>query len=154
MNQGPIWGWFMKKTRGQKSRATVPLISAQTDATAPLTFTAEPSVLWQLYRLWQNLTLDGHWSDSLHVTVPDRRSRIIPEVVLVRRWAVGVLGIWRGESLGEGWGKRRVSLQATWDWGGRFLSQLGGFQVSKRGYKEEERGNWQGEVKARGMRHV
>jgi hypothetical protein len=27
MNQGPIWGRFMKKTRGQKSRATVPLIS-------------------------------------------------------------------------------------------------------------------------------
>jgi hypothetical protein len=25
MNQGPIWGRFMKKTRGQKSRATVPL---------------------------------------------------------------------------------------------------------------------------------
>ncbi len=26
MNQEPIWGRFMKKTRGQKSRATVPLI--------------------------------------------------------------------------------------------------------------------------------
>jgi hypothetical protein len=25
MNQGPIWGRFMKKTGGQKSRATVPL---------------------------------------------------------------------------------------------------------------------------------
>jgi hypothetical protein len=25
MNQGPISGRFMKKTRGQKSRATVPL---------------------------------------------------------------------------------------------------------------------------------
>jgi hypothetical protein len=37
--------------------------------------------------------------------VPDRRSRIIPEVILVRRWTVGVLGIWRGEGLGEGWGK-------------------------------------------------
>ncbi len=37
--------------------------------------------------------------------VPDKRSRNIPEVVLVRRWAVGVLGIWRGEGLGEGWGK-------------------------------------------------
>ncbi len=51
-------------------------------------------------------------------------------------------------------GARRVSLQATRDRGGRFLSQLGGFQVSRRGYKGEERGNWQGEVKARGMRHV
>jgi hypothetical protein len=39
------------------------------------------------------------------VLVPDRRSRNIPEVVLVRRWAVGVLGIWRGEDLGEGWDK-------------------------------------------------
>jgi hypothetical protein len=28
MNQGPIWGQFMKKTRGQKSRATVPLKKA------------------------------------------------------------------------------------------------------------------------------
>jgi hypothetical protein len=25
MNKGPIWGQFMKKARGQKSRATVPL---------------------------------------------------------------------------------------------------------------------------------
>ncbi len=25
MNQGPIWGQFMKKNSGQKSRATVPL---------------------------------------------------------------------------------------------------------------------------------
>ncbi len=39
------------------------------------------------------------------VIVPDRRSRNIPEVIVVRRWAVGVLGIWRGEGLGEGWDK-------------------------------------------------
>jgi hypothetical protein len=38
-------------------------------------------------------------------SVLDRRSRIIPEVVQVRRWAVGVLGIWKGEGLGDGWGK-------------------------------------------------
>ncbi len=25
MNQGPIWGWFMKKNRHQKSHTTVPL---------------------------------------------------------------------------------------------------------------------------------
>ncbi len=38
--------------------------------------------------------------------VPDNKSRNIPEVVLVRRWAVGVLGIWKkGGELGEGWGK-------------------------------------------------
>ncbi len=45
--------------------------------------------------------------------VPDSKSRNIPEVVLVRRWAVGFLGIWRG---GVGWvkgGANGVSLQAT-----------------------------------------
>ena len=47
------------------------------------------------------------------VGVPDRRSRNIPEVVLVRRWAVRVLGIWRGEGLGKGWDK-----------GGQFTSNL------------------------------
>jgi hypothetical protein len=41
------------------------------------------------------------------VTVPDRRCRIIPEVVLVGRWAIGVLGIWRGEGLGKGLGQGR-----------------------------------------------
>ncbi len=47
------------------------------------------------------------------VSVPVSKSRNIPEVVLVRRWAVGVLGIWRG---GVGWvkgGANGVSLQAT-----------------------------------------
>jgi hypothetical protein len=45
-------------------------------------------------------------------SVPDRRSRNIPEVVLVRRWAVGVLGIWKGRVWVRG-GSRGVSLQAT-----------------------------------------
>ncbi len=48
-----------------------------------------------------------------NVIVPDNKSRNIPEVVLVRRWAVGVLGIWRE---GMGWvkgGANGVSLQAT-----------------------------------------
>jgi hypothetical protein len=47
------------------------------------------------------------------LTVPDNKSWNIPEVVLVRRWAVGVLGIWKG---GVGWvkgGANGVSLQAT-----------------------------------------
>ncbi len=44
--------------------------------------------------------------------VPYRRRRIVPEVVLVRRWVVGVLGIWRGEGLGKG-ETGEVSLQAT-----------------------------------------
>ncbi len=43
--------------------------------------------------------------------VPDRRRRIIPEVILVRHWATGVLGIWKGEGLG-------------WDRGGQFTSNL------------------------------
>jgi hypothetical protein len=30
MNEGPIWDRFMKQTRGQKSRATVPLTSNTT----------------------------------------------------------------------------------------------------------------------------
>ncbi len=47
------------------------------------------------------------------VIVPDSKSRNIPEVVLVRRWAVGILGIWKE---GVGWvkgGAIGVSLQAT-----------------------------------------
>jgi hypothetical protein len=46
-------------------------------------------------------------------SVPDSKSWNIPEVVIVRRWAVGVLGIWKGW---DGWvkgGANRVSLQAT-----------------------------------------
>jgi hypothetical protein len=37
-------------------------------------------------------------------TVPDRRRRrrIHLEIVLVRRWVIWVLGIWRGEGLGKG----------------------------------------------------
>jgi hypothetical protein len=46
-------------------------------------------------------------------TVPDRRRRILPEVVLVRRWVIGVPGIWRGKGLGERVGTGEVSLQAT-----------------------------------------
>jgi hypothetical protein len=45
--------------------------------------------------------------------VPDSKSRNVPEVVLVRRWAVEILGVWRG---GVGWvkgGAIGVSLQAT-----------------------------------------
>ncbi len=42
------------------------------------------------------------------------------------------------EGTGARWRTRGVSLQATRDWGGRFLSQLGGFQVSRR---ELARGN-------------
>ncbi len=62
---------------------------------------------------------DNYLSDNVStlgqsvVFVPDSKSRNIPEVVLVRRWVVGILGIWRG---GVGWvkgGAVGVSLQAT-----------------------------------------
>jgi hypothetical protein len=39
--------------------------------------------------------------------VPDRRRRILLEVVLVRHWANWVLGIWRGEGLRKRVGKGR-----------------------------------------------
>ncbi len=41
------------------------------------------------------------------IPVPDGRCRIQLEVVLVRRWVIGVLGIWRGEGLGKGLGEGR-----------------------------------------------
>jgi hypothetical protein len=47
-----------------------------------------------------------------------------------------------------GSGNGEVSLRATWERGGRILSQLGGFQVSREGEKGEQRGakrNQQGE---------
>ncbi len=46
-------------------------------------------------------------SGSVMMIVPDRRHRIVPEVVVVRRWAVGILGIWRGEGLGKRLGQGR-----------------------------------------------
>jgi hypothetical protein len=46
-------------------------------------------------------------SQKAEVPVPDRRRRILPEVVLVRRWVIGVLGIWRGEGLGKWLGQGR-----------------------------------------------
>ncbi len=48
----------------------------------------------------------ANWHASMINCVPDRRRRIVPEVVLVS-WAVGVLGIWRGEGLGKGLGHGR-----------------------------------------------
>jgi hypothetical protein len=50
---------------------------------------------------------------NISLIVPDRRHRIIPEVVLVRRGVIGVLGVWRGEGLAKGW-----------DRGGQFTSNL------------------------------
>ncbi len=51
------------------------------------------------------------------------------------------MGFWEfgGERVGTG----EVSLQATWERDGRILSQLGRFQVSRRGLKREQRGTKQ-----------
>ncbi len=46
---------------------------------------------------------------------------------------------------GEGNGE--VSLRATWERGGRILSQHGGFQVSREGEKGEQKGNSKGKKK-------
>ncbi len=55
------------------------------------------------------------------------------------------LGNWGSGNLeGGGFGERvetgEVSWQATWDRGGRILSQLGGFQVSRKGVKGGSKG--------------
>jgi hypothetical protein len=49
-----------------------------------------------------------------------------------------------GEQMGRD-GDEGISLRATWDQGGRILSQQGGFQVSKGAKKGEQKGNQQGE---------
>jgi hypothetical protein len=51
--------------------------------------------------------------DQLITIVPDSKIRNIPEVVLVRRWAVGVRGIWKGWDSWVKGGANGVSLQAT-----------------------------------------
>jgi hypothetical protein len=42
-------------------------------------------------------------------------------------------------------GNEKISLRATWDQGGRILSQQGGFQVSKRGQEREQKGSARGD---------
>jgi hypothetical protein len=65
--------------------------------------------------------------------VPDSKSRNIPEVVLVRRGTVGVLGIWKGWDSWVKGGVNGVSLQATC-MRGRWTIPVtaGGCQVSRR----------------------
>jgi hypothetical protein len=58
------------------------------------------------------------------------------------------VGISEWETYGEQMGRdgdEEISLRATWDQGGRILSQKGGFQVSKGAEKGEQKGNQQGE---------
>ncbi len=73
----------------------------------------------------------------------------------MRRWAVGVLGIWKREGLGEGWDR---GVQFTSNLRPRWTNPVTARRVPskycRRGYKGEEKGNWQGEIKARGTRHV
>jgi hypothetical protein len=65
------------------------------------------------------------FSRAKHIVL-DIKSQYIPEVVVVRRGAVGVLGGWRGGG-STGWrGTNGVSLQATWEGGGQFLTHLEG----------------------------
>jgi hypothetical protein len=59
--------------------------------------------------------LSGSKDDTCNCRVGvvlDRRRRIVPEVVVVRRWAVGVLGIWKG-GLGKGLGQREGQLTSN-----------------------------------------
>jgi hypothetical protein len=56
----------------------------------------------------------------------------------VRHWATESSGNLEGGGVGKKGGTGEVSSQATWDRGGRILSQLGGFQVSRKGSKGEQ----------------
>jgi hypothetical protein len=75
------------------------------------------------------------------------------ECTWVRENPKGV-GISEGREQGARWGTGGVSLRATWDCGEQFLSQLGGFQVSKGEVKGKKGGTSKGRLGARGMRHV
>ncbi len=55
---------------------------------------------------------------------------------------------WGVYEQGEGNGK--ISLRATWERGGRILSQPGGFQVSKEGQMGSKKGAKKGERKKQG----
>jgi hypothetical protein len=86
------------------------------------------------------------------------RTRDAGFILRSSQWGAGYLGfrefgggrvLWKGE-------RGEVSLQATWDRGGRILSQLGGFQVSGRGSgkrrgEQGEQGEWaKGNGKSKG----
>jgi hypothetical protein len=58
------------------------------------------------------MSLEIHYR-SYALSVPDSKSRNIPEVVVVRRGAGGVLGIWGGWVSWVKGGANGVSLQAT-----------------------------------------
>jgi hypothetical protein len=57
----------------------------------------------------------------------------------------GGSGFWVGGVYEPGEGNGEVSLRATWEGGGRILSQQGGFQVSREGLERGAKGNQQRE---------
>ncbi len=57
-----------------------------------------------------------------------------------------------GEQMGRD-GDEEISLRATWDQGGRILSQQGGFQVSKEDEKGEQKGIRKGKM-SEGKAHM
>jgi hypothetical protein len=59
----------------------------------------------------------------------------------------GGSGFWGKGVYEPGEGNGEVSLRATWERGGRILSQLGGFQVSREGEKGEQKGISKGKKK-------
>jgi hypothetical protein len=84
--------------------------------------------------------------NSRIIIVPDRRCRSGPKVVLVRRWVIGVTGKWRG----EGWvrGGQFTSNRET-----RWTDPVTARRVSSK-WKGGKKRNQQGEIIARGVRHV
>ncbi len=92
-----------------------------------------------------------HQKRALIIDVLDTKSQNIPEVVVVRRGAGGVLGIWEGRVnwvKGSKWGQFTSSLRGRWT----IPVTAGGCQVSGRGHKGEAKGSWQGEQGE--LRHV
>jgi hypothetical protein len=82
--------------------------------------------------------ISSHWVNekyfkTLIIIVPDRRRLILPEVILVRRWVTGVLGIWRGECLGKGLGQGRSVYKQP-------ETEVDGSCHRERGLKGEQKG--------------
>jgi hypothetical protein len=81
----------------------------------------------------------GHGSQCCDVVLVKGRINLEkPQGVGISEWETD------GEQMGRD-GNEGTSLQATWDQGGRILSQQGGFQVSKGVKKGEQKGLQQGE---------
>jgi hypothetical protein len=74
-----------------------------------------------------------------------------PQGVRVSEWETD--GEQMGSRLG-GMEMKRSVFRATWDQGGRILSQQGGFQVSKGDQEREQKGNQQGETKSKGKAQI